>query len=306
MVTDSGVSDPLLLRRVLGGPDLGGLIDRIRVRVDGGEPVDGTVTLVGATPEQRQAAARLLGRAIGRGTSLSVPLPEVEATLREAGIAPGLSAAVEVLAGPVRDRAAERAAEIRLFQNALAAARRSRLAGAPWYQAWLDQISRDGTLTRLLRRGQGHLLAQVTAVLERLPAGADEPAVLLPVLAEMVTGDSRALAGTPLAVLALVALAVREDIPAPSGRQEKRMLWASAGVVTDEPAPQPCRWPSTCMCARTRQCCARRRISSARTARRLSAPRASRRWPATGSCRPLWRPERGFTGTATSTGRGCG
>src|ERR1019366_854274 len=191
MVTDSGVSDPLLLRRVLGGPELGWLIDRIRVRLERGEPVDGTVTLVGATPEQRQAAARLLGRAIGRGTSLSVPLPEVEATLREAG----------------------RAAEIRLFQNALAAARRSRLAGAPWYQAWLDQISRDGTLTRLLRRGQGHLLAQVTAVLERLPAGADEPAVLLPVLAEMVTGDSRALAGTPLAVLALGALAVREDIP---------------------------------------------------------------------------------------------
>ena len=238
MVTDSGVSDPLLLRRVLGGSELGWLIDRIRVRLERGEPVDGTVTLVGATPEQRQAAARLLGRAIGRGTSLSVPLPEVEATLREAGIAPGLSAAVEVLAGPVRDRAAERAAEIRLFQNALAAARRSRLAGAPWYQAWLDQISRDGTLTRLLRRGQGHLLAQVTAVLERLPAGADEPAVLLPVLAEMVTGDSRALAGTPLAVLALGALAVREDIPAPSGRQEKRMLWASAGVVTDDLASQ--------------------------------------------------------------------
>jgi uncharacterized protein (TIGR02679 family) len=238
MVSDPGVSDPQRLLQVLGAPELGWLIERIRIRLERGEPVDGTVTLVGATAEQRQAAARLLGHAIGRGTSLSIPLPEVDAALRQAGIASGLRAAVETLAGPVRDPAAERAAEIEQFHAALDAARRSRLAMLTWHAAWLDEISRDGSLTRLVRHGQGHLLAQASAVLERLPAGPDEPAVLLPALAEAVTSDTQALAATPLAGLVLRALALREQVPVPSGPQAERALWIAAGVATDDLASQ--------------------------------------------------------------------
>jgi uncharacterized protein (TIGR02679 family) len=238
MVSDSGVSDQQRLQRVLGAPELGWLIDRIRTRLERGEPVDGTVTLVGATAEHRRAAARLLGHGIGGGTSLSIPLPEVDAALRRAGIAPGLRAAVESLSGPVRDPAAERAAEIRQFQEALDAARRSRLTSAAWHVAWLDEIGRNGSLTRLVRHGQGHLLAQATAVLERLPAGPDEPAVLLPVLAEAVTGDAHALSGTPLAALVLHALALRERVRVPSGAQAERELWTIAGVATDDLASQ--------------------------------------------------------------------
>src|SRR5262249_61217228 len=92
--------------------------------------------------------------------------------------------------GRVGARAAGGPAEIRRFQEALDAARRSRLAATGWHIAWLDEISRDGGLTRLVRHGQGHLLAQATAVLERLPAGPDESAVLLPALAEAATGDT--------------------------------------------------------------------------------------------------------------------
>ena len=66
MVTDAEVGDAQRLRRVLGAPELGWLIDRIRVRLERGEPVDGTVTLVGATLEQRRAAARLLGHRTGQ------------------------------------------------------------------------------------------------------------------------------------------------------------------------------------------------------------------------------------------------
>ncbi len=223
---------------MLGGPELGWLIDRIRVRLERGEPVDGTVTLVGATAEQRRAAAQLLGHGIGHGSSLSIPLPEVDAALRRSGIASGLRAAVEFLTGPVRDRAAERATEVRRFQDALDGARRSPLAAAKWHLAWLELLSRDGTLTRLVRHGQGQQLAQATAVLERLPAGPDEPAVLLPVLAEAVTGDTRALDDTPLAGLVLRALALREGVPAPAGREAERALWTAAGVVTDDLASQ--------------------------------------------------------------------
>jgi uncharacterized protein (TIGR02679 family) len=225
------------LRRVLGAPELGWLIDRIRIRLERGEPVDGTVTLVGATAEQRRAAARLLGHGTGRGTSLSVPLPEVDAALRRAGISSGLRSAVETLTGPVRDRAAERSAEIRQFQDVLDGARRSPLAAAPWHPIWLEEISRDGTLTRLVRHGQGQLLAQATAVLERLPAGPDESAVLLPALAEAVTGDPKALDGTALSALVLRALVLR-DPAGPAGPDADRALWAAAGVVFDDLASQ--------------------------------------------------------------------
>jgi uncharacterized protein (TIGR02679 family) len=238
MVSDSGVSDSQRLRQVLGPPELRWLIDRIRIRLERGEPVDGTVTLVGATAEQRRAAARLLGRAMGHSTSLSVPLPEVDAALRRAGLAPDLRAAVEALAGPVRDPAAARATEVTRVREALSAARRSRLAPSEWHIAWLDEISRDGSLTRLVRQGQGHLLAQAAAVLERLPEGPDEPAVLLPALAEVVTGDPRALAATPLAGLVLRALAFREKVPGPAGPLAERALWTAAGVATDDLASQ--------------------------------------------------------------------
>lgn len=238
MVSDSGASDAQRLRRVLGAPALSWLVDRIRARLERGEPVDGTVTLVGATAEQRKAASRLLGHGVGRGTSLSIPLPEVDAALRRAGFPAGLRAAVEVMTGPVRDRAAERSAEIRQFQDALDAARRSPLATAPWHLRWLEEISRDGTLTRLVRYGQGQVLAEATAVLERLPAGTDETAVLLPVLAEAVTGDTKALDATPLSGLVLRALALREAVPAPAGRDAERALWTAAGVVTDDLASQ--------------------------------------------------------------------
>jgi uncharacterized protein (TIGR02679 family) len=235
---DPWVSDPQRLRTMLGAPELSWLIDRIRVRLERGEPVDGTVTLVGATAEQRRAAGRLLGHGPGRGTSLSIPLPEVDAALRRAGVASGLRAAVESLTGPVRDPAAERATEIRRFQDALDGARRSRLAAEEWHLTWLDEVTRDGTLSRLVRHGQGQLLAQAAAVLERLPTSADEPAVLLPALAEAVTGDTRALDATPLAGLVLRALAHREGVPAPGGPEAERALWTAAGVVTDDLASQ--------------------------------------------------------------------
>jgi uncharacterized protein (TIGR02679 family) len=234
----AGDSDPARLQRMLGTPELSWLVDRIRVRLERGEPVDGTVTLVGATADQRRAAGRLLGHGMGRGTSLSIPLPDVEAALRRAGAALDLRAAVESLIGPVRDRAAERATEVRQFQDALDGARRSPLAEARWHLAWLEEISRDGSLTRLVRHGQGTLLTQATAVLERLPAGTDEPAVLLPALAEAVTGDPKALEGTPLAGLVLRALARREGVPVPPDREAERALWTAAGVVIDDLASQ--------------------------------------------------------------------
>ncbi len=48
--------DNAKLERLLGVPELSWLVERIRVRLERGEPLDGTVTLVGATTVQRKAA----------------------------------------------------------------------------------------------------------------------------------------------------------------------------------------------------------------------------------------------------------
>ena len=50
------------LIRLLGGDDLGWLLARIRRRLERGESLDTSVTLAAATPEQRAAVHRLLGR----------------------------------------------------------------------------------------------------------------------------------------------------------------------------------------------------------------------------------------------------
>lgn len=235
---EQAAGDIRRLQRMLGSPELTWLVARIRGRLERGEPVDGTVTLVGATSNQQRAAARLLGHSVGRATSLSIPLPEVEAALRKTGAAAGLHAAVVALTGPVRHLAAERASGLQRWEESLAAARSCRLARLPWYAAWLEEIGRDGTATRLIRQGHSRALAQAPAVLERLPGGPDPAGILLASLAEIATGDARALDPGPLASLVLRALALREDLPAPAGHDAELALWTAAGVVTDDLASQ--------------------------------------------------------------------
>jgi uncharacterized protein (TIGR02679 family) len=219
---------------MLGPPELAWLVARIRARLERGERLDGTVTLVGATPAQRRAVARLLGRNPGRGSSLSVPLPAVATELFRAAAAPDLRSAVEELGGPVRDLAAERAADLARFGDALGPMQASELATTAWYREWLDVIRRDGTVTRLIRQGHGAALGQATTVLEHLPAGSDPGGAVLSALAAEVTGDERALAGGPLADLVLSALAIRAGVQAPATTEAAEALWAAAGVVSDD------------------------------------------------------------------------
>lgn len=223
------------LRRVLGAPELDWLAGRIRDRLAHGAALDGTMTLTGATPAQRQAAARLLGRPPGRGTSLSVPLPAVEEALRSAGLAPDLRTAVEALTGVVPDLAAGRARQAERRAAARRAAAACRHSGTPWHAAWLEEICTDGTVTRLLGAGRDQVMAQSAAVLDLLPAS-DLP---LPVLAERATGDTKALSGPPLSGLILRALAHWQGLAAvPGTREARRPLWEAAGVIVDDLASQ--------------------------------------------------------------------
>jgi uncharacterized protein (TIGR02679 family) len=220
--------------RVLSAPELRWLVDRIRGRISRGAPLDGVVTLTGATPQQRQAVAQLLGRPLGRGSSLSVPLPAVETALRAAGLADGLREAVELLGGAVPDVAAERASFDALRDVTLQSARACRHSAEQWHQAWLAELSADGTLTRLLRAGKHAALTQATAVLDLLPA-VELP---LPVLAERATGDTKALSVPPLPGLVLRALARWRGAEMPRNRAARRDLWDAFGVVLDDLASQ--------------------------------------------------------------------
>ena len=89
--------DLVRLRQTLGKPELAWLVQRIRQRLERGEGLQGSLTLRGATNEQRAATDRLLGRPPSAGTSLTVQLQRLDLLLRHAELCAGLKEAVEAL-----------------------------------------------------------------------------------------------------------------------------------------------------------------------------------------------------------------
>ena len=223
------------LHRLLGGEATGWLVRRARDRLEAGRPLNGTVTLAGATVEQRRAIERLTGRPARSGTSLSVSLSDVDRVLRESGAAPGgLAEAVALLTGPLRDLNRDRtdiasawAAAFAPLDGAVAA----RTELATW-RAWLDAT---GLVRRLAPAPDLALtlLGQVAAVLPRLPS----PGIPIGRLAAECCGDAHALDdGRPAGTLALSAVRALAGLPfaADVGVESRRAVWASAGVHLDE------------------------------------------------------------------------
>jgi uncharacterized protein (TIGR02679 family) len=241
-LTEAGrpVLDVARARRVLGDPDLTWLVERIRARLERGEALEGVVTRTGVTFAERRAVALLLGRPAGRGESLTVRLSDVARALIDAGISPDLRTAVEALTAQIEDRSRLRVAELAARARALQTAACGRHASEPWYRTWLDDLERDGTVTRLVRRDQIQLLDAAVHVLESVrDVSADSPTyVPLPVFAEATTGDTKALSGTPLATLVLRALALRVGAERPVTAEDRRRLWEGAGVVAGDLSSQ--------------------------------------------------------------------
>ncbi|WP_300010826.1 TIGR02679 family protein [Pseudonocardia sp.] len=221
------------LRRLLGSPDLAWLLDRMRRRLERGEPVTGTVTLTDATPGQRAAVARLLGRRPRAGTALSVRLDDVADTVARSGAHPGgLAAAVVALTGPVTPRATLLAERETAWAVAFA-----RLDPAldrhPALQPWIDSLRATGTVRRLTADPDRAtaLLADVAAVLTALPA---EPE---PVgrFAERVLGSAHALdEGRPVTGLVFAAARVLGGVGDGDGAGWRREVWAAVGLLRDE------------------------------------------------------------------------
>jgi uncharacterized protein (TIGR02679 family) len=208
---------------------------RRRLERTGGR-ITGTVGLKNPTDAERRVVIGITGRYRGFDVAtVRIDLAEIDQALLDRYDA-GLLAVLATLHGPVRDRAAEKADEQVRKADALAEARRRgrSQAGEPWFRQWLEHIASDGTLTRLVRRGDDDQLAWAAEVLHRLPADG----IPLPMLAEWVTGNTKALSGTPLATLVLRAWALHDDVPAPTDRASQRRLWESAGAIVDDLASQ--------------------------------------------------------------------
>ena len=185
--------------------------------------------VIGITGQYRPETAR----------RLTVALADLDAELRRRH-GSGLRETLEALDGPLRDRPTERMLDARRREAAAAAAAGSVLAAEPWYREWVSALQADGSITRLVRRDDELLLGQAVGILEFLQARDPGEPIPLPVLAERLTGDTKALlAGGPLAGLVLRALAIRSGLDgAPRDRAGQRALWEAYGAIADDLASQ--------------------------------------------------------------------
>lgn len=233
----TSAGDRTALDRLLGTPEMAWLLARLRPRIAASREsrLRGVVRLDDPTDAQRVAAARLVGRPRRTGLTLRVELADVEAILRRGPWPAGLADAVEVLTGPLVDRAAERAREATAWAAAEAGLRdlAPGFAGLDdWWEQWcgsggLKKAARAEAARRDVPYGPGvgaDLVERTAAVLRSLPS-AGEP---LPVLARRVTGDAHALdVSRPLGRVAAAAVEAAFAPGVPSVRD----AWAAAGVV---------------------------------------------------------------------------
>jgi uncharacterized protein (TIGR02679 family) len=193
-----------------------------------GGSLAGSVSLIAPDDAERLVVIGVTGVHRPAGVSrITVRLAELDEHLR-AAYGAGLAETV----GPYRDRPAERERDAVGRDAALALAAGSRHADRRWFEDWLETLRRDGTLTRVARTGLPW--PDVITVLDALPAP-DEP---MPVFAERVLGDTKALTDGPVRGLVLRALAGRHDLPVPVRAEQERALWELAGVVPDDLASQ--------------------------------------------------------------------
>jgi uncharacterized protein (TIGR02679 family) len=217
------------------GPEFERLLRQARRSLErtGGE-LSGSVSLSQPGDAERKAIIGITGQyRPAQATRIAVRLADLDRAVRET-TGRGLPELLADLGGPLRDRPAERDVLAGARDAAIRAAQTSSLSSCAWYQDWLAEIGRDGTLTKLAGTGEQARLGQAVRVLEYLAGRQDAP-VLLPALAAEVTGDTKALNhGTVLSTLVLRALAGQAGTGRPRTAGERRELWEAGGVVVDD------------------------------------------------------------------------
>jgi uncharacterized protein (TIGR02679 family) len=227
------------LTRLLGDPALTWVLDRVRRRIELGQPVDGTIARRSATVAERDAVARLFGRPPRAAHGLSVPLGELDALLRRSGVhSGGLAEAVITLTGPITIRTDAAADDERRWAAALARIKAAS-AGRPQLAEWVDRVQANGAVKRLAGGSPERareLFDALVSVVAALPASRAES---LSAFAARVTGRAHALDdGSPLGTIALGAARALTGLEPPgsgeSPAEARREVWAAVGVLCDE------------------------------------------------------------------------
>lgn len=237
-------STDLRLQRLLGGPALAALRQRLRRRFElaDAEQSLSSVHLSNLAALEYSALCQLTGRPSRIARSMTLDLAELDARLRDAGLANSLLDALERLDGPIVAKASLRrtlAAQWSALTTAASA------AGSPLLRAWLQDTTTCMPLLKRLGRDPARanqLLAATDTVLRRLP----EEGLTRSQLAAETLGDAHALdPGRPVATLVLSAWRLhertggsQEDEAASEtggGAEERvREVWSRAGVLVNE------------------------------------------------------------------------
>ena len=224
------MTDNTRLRETLGRPELQRLVQRLRTRLERGKDLRGILALPEATPTERDALDRLIGRAPTRGRSVAISLDRLNEKLRVAGVCVNLREAVENLTGPVKDRRAERQ-EIESQWTEIFATAAERITDRVELAQWLGYLRANGLLRRYGIAAAKPLLSQAIKVLSALPA----QDITLAEFAATTVGDAHALdPDTSLGALVIRAVAAIGKCEKWDDAQSRREAWASGGVICDE------------------------------------------------------------------------
>lgn len=209
------------LERLLGGPELAGLRQRLRRRYELARTND-RFSLSPVSAQERRALEGLLGRRPSLGTTIDLSEVELGEALSRAGLAASLRDALEQIDGPIEDIALERQGRDAMWEIVFA-----ELASGP-----TESLGRSGASKGLVKRLSGNdpergaeLLRSTNSVLARLPGHG----IPLSRFAAVVLGDAHGLdEGRPVATLALAVLKR-------AGSDERaREIWARHGLLVSE------------------------------------------------------------------------
>ncbi len=229
------------LVRLFGGSDLVRLRRRLRRHFERhGGGLSGSLQLSNLIPIEQEVLAQLMGRPPRSARSIRIHLDQLDASLRGAGIADSLRAALEMLDGPIEDRAALRQARLLRWTQVIDAER-----WHPILRLWLQTPTTVTSLKRLARGDPSaaeQLLEQASRVMRRLPSAGITRAQL----AAETLGNAHSLDnGYPTSTIVLSALRQEsspDDAPATDGRNSEsakaseraRETWARVGVLVNE------------------------------------------------------------------------
>jgi uncharacterized protein (TIGR02679 family) len=217
-------------RALFGDPELRPLWAALRQRHERTSTPVRRVTVPLRSRAEREAVADLLGLDHLPGGRVTVSVERLDALIAEA--LPGLGAreVVGILSGPLADLSGDRARA--------AQARRQlwtwleahpTVVAEPGLLEWVAAVRKGGLVAGSIQQTR-RLLERALSVLAALPADGRP----LPSFAQAVTGDPHALDGDGrLATLVLRALASQRGEDPPADAEQRRRLWAEAGIACD-------------------------------------------------------------------------